>query len=399
MNNLNHDSLPFYDVKAGIMLETGTIEIDLKMTIPYHEIHDKTISFLLSSAAKISSIGGSQLKEYHINEAGPGINIYTFQFDSDIESVTSIELSYTLTIPDDHQVNRISNEWIELNVDSFWHPVMTTFPRFHYSLELYLDHSFQILTGDKISSSEDTPNLRSIHSGFPRFDISFASAQNFHSIEGKYARVYSINEDPGTLDSLLLLADQALEFLLEYTGMIKDFESKRIVVVSPRKEVGYARENYVVLSKIEGMDIINLSIFLAHEFSHYWFSNTNPNTPDYWLDEAFAEFCAMIFTRQTFGQQAYDDNLKNKKQHVKADPNTLASYENRPSHVALYYTGPIILHHFENYLGRDNFQLLIREMIAHIISTTDSLMVLIRNQFNSKASEKLNELRNTHFHE
>lgn len=391
------DSIPFYDIQAAIDPESGSINVHLTLTAPVHLLKDNSLSFLLSPDADVSSITGKHLTGYDVNDAEPGVSIYNLQFDTTSSSTISFEMAYLLFIPNNHQVNRISMDWIELNIDSFWHPVLTSFSRFHYRLNVDLNESYQILSGDHLIPAADDSHTRTIESRIPRIDISLSASKQFYSREGKYSAVYSTNTTTN-LDSLLQFSEQALSFLDDYLVVPKDFTQKRIVVESPREEVGYARENYVVMSMLDGMDPVSLSGFLAHEFSHYWFLNANPRSPDHWLNESFAEFLAMIYIRDSYGTQAYLDELENKLERVKNNPSSLSSYQNRPSHTALYYTGPLVLHHFEEYAGKDRFRSLLQKIIRNEISTTEDLFILIRNHLGPKEEEKLIELHNTQFH-
>jgi len=390
------DPLPVYELQVSIKPESGLLEVDLVLEVPIALLQNNTLSFLASSNINLIKLSGNHLSSYHQSEAGPEMSLYTLEFKGTPDHHISINMDYTIVIPSDHQVNRITAGWIELNIDAFWHPVLISFPRFHYKLTTDLDKSYHILSGDYVKTIRENPDLRTIESIAPRFDISFTASKQFFSKEGDYSLVHSTN--PSTnLDSLLNLSEQALAFLESYINKPNDFKKKRIVIESPRKDVGYARENYVVLSKLDDMDAVHLSSFLTHEFAHYWFSMTNPQTQDYWLDESFAEFLSMIFIREIYGNAVYLANLDDKLLKIQSDPRPFDSFQGRPSHAAMYYLGPVVLHHFESYLGRKQFQNLIRQMIEERISRTEDLLLLIKKLFGSKAEEKLIELRSQTF--
>ena len=390
------NSSPFYHLEADIDPDARSIDVHLTLTVPFDFLEDNSLSFLLSSAAVISYISGEQLIEHTKNEAGPELSIYNLRFANVTELEVVVELVYSLVLPDEHQINRISRNWIELNIDSFWHPVLTSFSRFHYKLIANLGKPYQVLTGDNIIASPEHSDIWIIESSTPRIDISFSASKQFYTRESNYSRVYSTNKHTN-LDSLLQLSEQALAFLEDYVDRPEDFKEKRIVVESPRQEVGYARENYVVLSKLDDMNPRSLSRFLAHEFSHYWFLHANPQNQDHWLNESFAEFLAMIHIRDMYGLTAYLDDIERKMERIKSDPRSLASQQGRPSHIAMYYTGPIILHHFEEYVGKDKFRLFIQQKIRDRISTTEDLLMLVRNNLGLEAENKMTSLLNTEF--
>lgn len=391
------NSKPYYLVRAGLDTKARSVNVHLALTVPSHFLEDGSLTFLFASDAEVSLLYGEQLIEYEIKEAGLGVSIYKLQFGNTSDVFVAVEMVYSLVLSNDHQVNRITENWVELNIDSFWHPVLTSFSRFHFRLVTDLDESYHILGGDRIIASPENVGKRIIESIIPRIDISFSASKQFYNRESRYSRVYSTNKATD-LDSLLHLSEHALVFLEDYIERPEDFIEKRIVVESPREDVGYARENYVVLSKLDGMDPKSLSRFLAHEFSHYWFLHANPQTQNHWLNESFAEFLAIIYIRDTYGETAYLDEIEYKLERIKSDPRILASQQGRPSHIAMYYTGPIILHHFEEYVGYDRFRSLIQQMIRGRISTNEELFILIRNHLGAEAEEKLISLLNTQFH-
>lgn len=383
------ETKPFYEVHLGISPEAGQAEVNLTLTVPAEYIHGNELTFLFSSDADITTFSGDHLAGFSAVEAGPGLSLYTLQFENIPEYGISMEMAYTLGIPANHPINRISEDWIELNIDTFWHPVLTSFSRFEYQLTTDLDARYHILTGDVIAPLGEH---RVIESVIPRIDIAFTAAQHLFTLEGEFSRVYSTN--PATnLDSLLHLSEQALAFLKRYTARTDDFNQQRIVVESPRDDVGYARDNYVVLSRLQDMDAVTLSGFLAHEFTHYWFSTADPQSQDHWLNESFAEFLSMIFIREIYGDAAYDADIAHKRLRIKQDPRPLDAFEGRPSHIAMYYTGPLVLHYFEVYTGADAFRSLILQMIERRVTTTDELLALIASELGDEAKQKMIELR------
>ncbi|GAA5029192.1 hypothetical protein GCM10011506_17290 [Marivirga lumbricoides] len=390
------DLKPFYELHVSIKPEAGSADVALKLDVPVNLLMGDSLSFLFSADAQVAQLNGDHLSSYNKEEAGPGLSFYTLKFKDFPMDIVSISMKYTVTIPADHQVNRITKDWIELNIDSFWHPVLTSFSRFHYQLTTDLDKSYRILTGDDVKSIGKRTKQRVIESVIPRIDISFSASKHFYSIEGNYSSIYTTNSFTN-LDSLLMFSERAISFLKGYIKRPDDFKQERIVVESPRKEVGYARENYVVLSKLNGMDSVYLSRFLAHEFAHFWFSTANSQSQDHWLNESFAEFVSMIFVREAYGEAVYEADLQNKLQRVKGDPRSLDSFRGRPSHLAMYFTGPLILHYFEEFVGKEQFQMLIQEMINQRISTTENLLVLVREQLGTAAEEKLIQLRAREF--
>lgn len=392
----NEKSMPFYEMQAKIDAKLAKVDVALELTLPISFLNEGTLSFLFSGAAEISELSGKFFKNYQVEAAGPGLSIYHLQFDPGSEDEISLEMRYSLLVPEDHEINRISEDWIELNIDSFWHPVLLSFSRFHYKLTLELDNQYYVLNGENLLAETEKSKSWVIESIFPSLDISFSAAKEFYKKEGEFSVVHSTSESTN-LDSLLFYSEDALDFLHEYLDRPEDFVQKRIVVETPRSQIGYARGNYVVLSDLNNKGTVELSSFLAHEFSHFWFSNADPQSQDYWLDESFAEFLAMIYIRKSHGLNAYQKDLEWKLDRIKGDSIALDSYKGRPSHIAMYYKGPVLLHHFEEFVGQEQFRELVKQIVEKNISTNKDLLTFIRNVLGPKAEAKMKELRNMPF--
>jgi len=352
-------------------------------------IEDGKLVMMVRRNAEIHSLEGPGISDFESVEEGSRKQIFINLSDTTKDHY-ELMAHYSTEIPDDHQVNRVTKDWIELNIDSFWLPLVASFPRIEYELDLSIEGNFQVVTGDLITGS--TEAVTHIKSRIPRVDIPFSAAPGFIQKTGEFVSVYS--PVPNTkMDSVLTLADDALHFLSSYLDQPEDFDHKRKVILSPRKEVGYSRKNYVVLSDISDLSAIKLSGFLSHEFSHYWFSEANITTKNHWLSESFAEYLSLIYLREKYGQQAFQEKLENMRERIAGDEKPLSDYEKRPSYLALYFKGPIILHEFEEYLGSESYQKLMNHFVDNRISTNEKLFEAIDTLFGPGAADKLEELR------
>lgn len=384
-------SLPHYKMQSSIVPQKHRLSTNLNIDFPSEYLTEAQARFLIARSAEIEQIKAIGMTRYEIIELDETLKQITIFFEKADLPEMRVMFKYSLEIPTDHPINRITKNWIELNIDSFWHPVFASFPRFNYELELKIDESYKVQTGDRIIKGT-RPELISIQNLIPRRDISFSAAPSFYIKKGKYAEVYS--SLPGSkADSVQLLSDKALKFLQSYIDQPADFEHVRKIIISPRKEVGYARKNYIVLSDISKETEESLSSFIAHEFSHYWFSEANLNSIHHWLTESFAEYLSMIYLRKAYGKKAFRKDLEKKRDRIKEENKPLAEFTGRPSYLALYHRGPLVLHAFEEYLGKKKFQRLLNRMIDRNISTNEELFDEIELLFGQKALMKLQELR------
>lgn len=382
---------PYYDLNVDIYPEENLIQTQMRLTFGKELIEDGKLIMMVRRNAEIHSLEGPGISDFESLAKGSRKQIIINLSDTTKDRYELLA-HYSVEIPADHQVNRVTEDWIELNIDSFWLPLVASFPRIEYDLDLTIVGNFQVLTGDLIT--QNTDDVTHIKSRIPRVDIPFSAAPDFIQKAGEFVSVYSPSHNT-KMDSVLTLADNALHFLSTYLDEPEDFDHERKVVLSPRKEVGYSRKNYVVLSDISEMPAIKLSGFLSHEFSHYWFSEANITTKNHWLSESFAEYLSLIYLREKYGYQAFQNKLKKMRERIADDEKPLADYEKRPSYLALYFKGPIILHEFEEYLGRESYQQLMNHFVDNRIATNDKLFEAIHTLFGPGAVDKLEELRAT----
>ena len=324
--------LPLYQLKLGVFPEENGLEAEVEIKIKTNYFENDTLQLYLNPAAIVHNLQTDPSVKLSIAEMDEARNrIILTLLDKGLEKVT-LNMGYSLKIPVDHQVNRITENWVELNIDSFWLPFIDGFPKFEYEMALQID-------------------------------------------------------------SVKIVADNVMHFLNGYIDAPKDFREKRKIVVSPREDVGYSRKNYIVLSDIRNRKAISLAGFLCHEFAHYWFSEANASTKHHWLSESFAEYLSMVFVREVYGLAEYDANIKEKQKRIENDAKVLADYEERPSYLAMYVKGPLILHQFENYLGKEKFKQLINSFVDLNIKTNEELFELIETRFGNEAVLELKRLR------
>ena len=382
--SLSAQPTPFYSGEVQINPDDNALSALFTITFPSDMLSDGTLPVLMSENVRNLQITGLNIlsKEQKPNR---GLMLHELIFDPENTSDSlSVNFSYSIRIPADHQINRITNKWIELNLDSFWLPIIARIPKFNYELKVNIPSNFILVSGDSIINLNERQYL--INSQLQRLDISFAAGKNLDSKDGSYSTVYS-SVDSVDLTKIVDQADKSLRFYEDYINRPSEFKNKRIIIISPRKEVGYARKNYIVLSDIRESKPEDLDAFLAHEFAHYWFSNANFRSKHHWLTESFAEYMSMIYLRETYGQYAFNSSLEEKRERIREDSTKLLEFKGRPSYIASYKRGPLVLHAFEQDIGKDKFQEFIQAFIREDIRTNEALLQLIENKFGPKAKD------------
>ena len=372
--------------------EMHSMDVDGELRIPYALASEGSLVLLHNQEAKSLQISGPRITKV-VSKENNRLAQHILHLNPDssdgLQDSLLVNISYSLAIPDTHKINRITHEWIELNLDSFWQPIISSIPTIYYRVNVDFGGDYTLMSGDHFTKIG--PGQYIIRNYIDRRDIPFSGGKKMRKVSGELSEAYTPLEDVN-LEMVVQKSDSILHFLKEYTGQDQDFEEPRRVILTPREEVGYSRKNYIAMSDIRDMSRTYLSDYLAHEFSHYWFSNAHFQTRHHWLTESFAEYISMIYMRQAYGPEWRKEDLEKKQERIKDDPRHLSEFSSRPSFVAMYHRGPLVLNAFEEYVGEDSFRQLIRAFIREDVRTTEELFSLVQNELGADAKDKLEEL-------
>jgi hypothetical protein len=97
----------------------------------------------------------------------------------------------------------------------------------------------------------------------------------------------------------------------------------------------------------------------------------------------------MIYMRETHGMDAFNNSLEEKRERIKEDSTKLSEFKERPSYIALYKRGPLVLHAFEQEIGKEAFQEFIQAFIREDIQTNETLFELIEDKFGESTRKQL----------
>lgn len=390
----NQHEAPYYELILSFKTDSSLLKNKMTMIIDTTQLIDRKLNLRLAHAAKIDRIEGDGIIDKQIYSSDGIFKKIILTFEKPTEPELSIKMEYELEISDSMKRNKISEDWVELNSSSLWYPTFSEFTPFNYSMQLGLDNSYQVVTGDYVLKSKEATDHFLVMSRIPRTDISFSAAKNLHSSEGKYTKLYNPKSN-NKLKELALCSDSSLQFLAGYIEKPNDFKHKRPIMISPLDDDPYGLKNYIVLNASELKSGKNLSRFFVYEFSRYWFSFANPDSKHAWLSESFAEYLSLIYLRDSYGNQVFEEALAQKRKNIVNDTTAIIAYEGRPSYEAMYQKGPLILYQFEQFLGKKQFKKLLNRMIDLHIDTNEKLYNLISTEFDNSGLDELHRLRSS----
>jgi len=131
--------------------------------------------------------------------------------------------------------------------------------------------------------------------------------------------------------------------------------------------------------------------YFAHEFSHFWWSNAPTDSWEDWLNEAFAEYSAMLSVRDLIGDHEFEKRIQKKSVHVDSLPPVRGIDRDDPkAYDVLYNKGCYLLYTLEKDVGKEKFMAFLRSVYLNKISRTDDLIRMMADQFGEDIAKQFN---------
>jgi hypothetical protein len=253
---------------------------------------------------------------------------------------------------------------MELRLEDMWLPA-----RDNLTMVYSADADITGVPADKVAVAQGQvthvgDRLR-IHRPMVDFDLPITAATGLKEFKREDAEVYARDFDNMLVRSFKKHSVLAVEFEQNLLGPLPGGGPFRIVV-SPRQKGGaYARKAFInssdardEMKDLKSEDDIGPVSVVAHEFGHAWWWAANPLTDNYWLAESMAEYTSMRYIEHQFGVAKRDELLAKKRERAKDAGPILAG--KRPTKLALYQKGPVLLFELDATIGREKMDRLLR---------------------------------------
>jgi|GEM_PF-4611995 len=126
---------------------------------------------------------------------------------------------------------------------------------------------------------------------------------------------------------------------------------------------------------------------IAHEISHFWWNAADAGSFDNWLNESLAEYSAFLAIRNFYGEKIFNRFLKECRKDCKK--NTAHSGpEKLDFKTLLYKKGPFLLYRLEKRMGREKFQILLKNLIQKKVKTTSQFGKELESLSGTKSAAK-----------
>ncbi|MDY8137684.1 hypothetical protein [Aquimarina sp. 2201CG5-10] len=383
-----------YAVKASINVKQQTFNVEANISyVPKPNDSLNTLTFMIHENADIESCKVKGLVKYEVKKGDNKISSLILYFKENIKEEIQVNLKYSSVLKKDDApwgIDKISDEWIELSLNSVWLPIVATFDnQFDAQLDIKIiaDTDFNVLSSGL--SKKVGHNTYKIKNVTPQIDLVLIGSPNFYKSNGKNITIYDhkLNEERNKL--MFDYGERSYTWLNNSFGKAKKIPPAKLVI-TPRKESGYARKNFIVLSNdISVNNTIHFANYIAHEFAHFWSSGANPLTAHRWLDESIAEYIAWKYVQKEFGDNALDEFLTRVKKEAPTLPPVYTKEAAKvPSHAVMYRKGVGKLFELEEMIGESTMFTLMTEWFKEDVKDSEKFLQLIKDVIGVETAQK-----------
>lgn len=286
-------------------------------------------------------------------------------------------------------INRINSNWVELGLDSYWHPVFAGYTyRITGDWKVKLPKGWDAVASGATSHKDGTLFIKNTT---PLVDLAFSAAPSLRHGDGAAASVYHVNADSATVARVLRTADGCGSYLNARYGARGALPHAKIVI-APRQGPGYARKNYIVITDAAQQNDVALARFVCHEFAHFWSSGAISSGPENWLNEAFAEFASGRYVRDAMNADEYAKVVAQWAESKDDQaPVWTPELTKRPGARTAYRKAPYLLDQLEQRIGKEKMEQLLARYMTQRVATTKQLLAMLADVASQDASRWFRE--------
>ena len=355
---------PLYEGTATIDPATGTLHGDWRISFARTARTTDSATFLLNDALTVSRISGSEVLGYSTSQEPDLTRIRVRLGPAPTRAATVIHVEYSGSprFSADH-INGISAQWVELGLDSFWLPIFADLAHtFRSEVRVVLPAGWDAVSSGTTTRSGDTLTLAS---STPSIDIAFSASPAFARAGGDSVTIHHAGAAEAVVARTLATARSCVRYLDAMYGAAHPLPPIELVL-APRDGPGYARRNYIVITRVADTSAVPLGRFVCHELAHNWSSGASASGPDNWLNEGFAEFVSARFIRATSGDSAYAAIVDRwKARSAGLPPVWTPNSKGRPPARTSYAKAPYLLARLEDRVGNAPMNEILRRFMMH----------------------------------
>lgn len=307
------------------------------------------------------------------------------------KSFTDIHFSYEgkITI-DEWGTNYIKKDAIELALYAIWYPIHNIEDKPNFTIKMAELKNWQCLSnGKQISDNTWITNNRPIDIillGLPK--NTWKATELFWGRESDYESTFK------ALEYNLISRKSYLEKLLGSCN-----KDSFTFAFMPRNSGGiYVRDNLVITQYNYPSELNknNLLFSWTHELSHLWFNKISADNWHNWIDEALAEYSALLVSKEVVSDEFFQNKIEKRREYIKKQDLPPIYELNRGSQYAqacFYIWGSLIIDKICNEIGLDNFKKFLNKFAQFEITnnniTTENLIEVLKSVNDQDWNKKL----------
>ena len=366
-----------YDTDVRIEVETGSLEARATVSYQADEETAHRMAFLLNHQLRLDEVTGPAVRSHSVGsfEMIPWMDVVEVELDGSVlpGSEVTVEFRYAGSpeMPPGG-INRITEAWVELGLDSGWHPVLATLDQEMLGVvRIALPAGWDVVGPGRW---EERDGVHVIRTTTPQVDVAFAAAPGLEELRSENLSVHFPRTVADAAHAVLGAGENCSGYLNRRYGEVDLLPLSRLVLAD-RQGPGYARNRYFVLSDVDPEDAVELHRFLCHELAHHWTGSAGPFTPHHWMSEAFAEFVAARYLRERVGSEVYEETVEGWEEEGRDHgPVWTPDAVERPSPQVMYRRGPWALHRLEERVGTQRMDRFVERYMVQDIRTTEQLL-------------------------
>ncbi|HCT95268.1 MAG: hypothetical protein A2X19_00110 [Bacteroidetes bacterium GWE2_39_28] len=393
--NLNYDPISRKINVSGVLTLPANYAIDNQLDIiSLYFYKQLVIDSLVINGLFVDDYDTYSGDKYHM----PHSSKFEIPISKEISSkIIRIEFSLSGAMGNlpPKSANVVSENWSELGLYYPWFPVNTeVIKHFTFSLNVAKVLGYEIFGLGTIKQLRDRIQ---ISSSTPANDIIVCYSKKIsHFMQKSNSTMLDIYYL--TLNETIVekIAGDILNIDKEYKRWFKISDKTKLTLLESLRQDGggYGRLTGIVLSNLSGDDYqkFNNSYikYFAHELAHIYWYKADSNSWEDWLNESLAEYCALMFIREFFGENVFSQIIQKKQVKSNNSP-AIWNFDRANSNpeiieIVLYNKGPLILMELESYIGHSNFKNFLEIVHSNNIKTTRDFIDELKKMFGEECA-------------
>lgn len=406
----------FYKIELQLVPEKQSLEANVDLTYYADKDQSDSLTFLLYRDFSIKTLTCNNLVKYTFDtkhsspyQFAPKAGVLTIYLNKPLYKgeALQVKLQYAGEIKRGffevlfgrNVNNRITEEWTEIGQYTPWFPFKPEIKNLTYQVNVKISSKYKVFGNGKTKKMSNHWEILQNH---PSEDIIIIASKDIKTINIKKNDL-SLDINYTTVSDSIAndILKNALWILEKYNEWFGDIKVNHAsIVITPRnKGASYSRRGFIVFTSFEDDDYHQKEIgyfkLIAHEFSHFWWSEAPSTSWEDWLNESFAEYSSLMAVREKFGKETFTKIIQKKQKEIKGLP-AIKGLDRTSSkaYAVLYDKGCVLLYELESEIGKEDFLKLLKQLVINKVNSTEQFLKVLMDLTSVEVSKQFEEKLN-----